>query len=141
MATAPITVPPLQKGDRIEDWRHLFEASTQHMIAAEDGEQRAIQLLPAYVNRDIADREAVRDIVKSAEQSGRGTQQSSRGTRPPDGHVHSHAGSQPIILATWPRHRGILLPPETKGYLRQIRVETRRFLIGRTSTKRCPNEN
>ena len=36
------------------------------MIAAEDGEKRAIQLLPAYVNRDIADREAVRDIVKSA---------------------------------------------------------------------------
>ena len=66
MATAPITVPPLQKGDRIEDWRHLFEASTQHMLAADGGEKRAIQLLPAYLNRDIADREAVRDIVKSA---------------------------------------------------------------------------
>ena len=66
MATAPITVPPLQKGDQIEDWRHLFEASTQHMLATDGGEKRAIQLLPAYVNRDIADREAVRDIVKSA---------------------------------------------------------------------------
>ena len=66
MATAPITVPSLQKDDRIEDWRHLFEARTQHMLAADDGEKIAIQLLPAYVNRDIADREAVRDFVKSA---------------------------------------------------------------------------
>ena len=63
MATAPITVPSLQKGVRIEE---LFEARTQHMLAADDGEKRAIQLLPAYVNRDIADREAVRDFVKSA---------------------------------------------------------------------------
>ena len=36
------------------------------MLAADGGEKRAIQLLPAYLNRDIADREAVRDIVKSA---------------------------------------------------------------------------
>ena len=36
------------------------------MLAADDGEKRAIQLLPAYVNRDNADLEAVRDIVKSA---------------------------------------------------------------------------
>ena len=63
MATAPITVPSLQKGVRIEE---LLDESTQHMLAADDGEKRAIQLLPAYVNRDIADREAVRDFVKSA---------------------------------------------------------------------------
>ena len=66
MATAPLTVPPLQKGDRIEDWSQVFEAGTQHVRAVEDGEKRAIQLLPAYVNRDFVDREAVRDIVKKA---------------------------------------------------------------------------
>ena len=67
MATAPITIPPLQKGERIEDWRHLFEACTQHMLGTEEGERKVIQLLPAYVNRDIADREAIRDIVKTAQ--------------------------------------------------------------------------
>lgn len=67
MAAAPITIPPLQKGERIEDWRHLFEACTQHMLGTEEGERKAIQLLPAYVNRDIADREAIRDIVKTAQ--------------------------------------------------------------------------
>ena len=41
-------------------------ARTQHMLAADDGEKRAIQLPPAYVNKDIADSEAVRDIVKFA---------------------------------------------------------------------------
>ena len=30
-------------------------------------EMKAIQLLPAYVKRDIADREAIRDIVKTAQ--------------------------------------------------------------------------
>ena len=63
MITAPIIVPSLQKGVRIEE---PLEASTQHMLAADDGEKWAIQLPPAYANRDIADREAVRDIVKSA---------------------------------------------------------------------------
>ena len=133
MATAPITVPSLQKGDRIEE---LLEARTQHMLAADDGEKRAIQLLLAYVNKDIADHKAVRDIVKSAN-----TQHPSRYTRPLKGHIPSNAGSQPLTLATWPRHRGIFLPPETKGHLHQIRFETLLFLIGRPSSKGCPNES
>ena len=46
MSTAPTTVPPLQKGDRIEDWRHLFEADTQHLVGEEDGDRKTIHLLP-----------------------------------------------------------------------------------------------
>lgn len=64
MTTAPLTVLPLQKGDRIEAWRNLFEAGTQHIRTTVDGEEKVIHLSPAYVNCDVADREAVRDIVK-----------------------------------------------------------------------------
>ena len=62
----PLTIPPLMKDDRIEDWRLLFEAGVRHIIEAEDGERKALQILPAYINRDIADREAVRDVSKNA---------------------------------------------------------------------------
>lgn len=54
----------MQKGERIEDWRHLFEAATLHTRGLEDGEKK--QLLPAYINRNIADREAVRDVLRKA---------------------------------------------------------------------------
>ena len=106
------------------------------MIAAEDGEKRAIQLLPAYVNRDIADREAVRDIVKSANSLEEALSYLAGVLDPP---MDTFIAMQEVSRLHW--QPGIFLPPETKGYLRQIRVETRRFLIGRTSTKRCPNEN
>ena len=66
MASATSTLPPLQKGERIEDWRHLFEAATLHIRGLEEGEKKAIQLLPAYINRSIADRKAVRDVLKKA---------------------------------------------------------------------------
>ena len=66
MAAASPVVPPLTKGDRVEDWRHCFEAATQHIRALEEEQQKAIQLLPAYVNRDVADREAVRHHEKSS---------------------------------------------------------------------------
>ena len=66
MAAPPPVIPPLTKGDRIEDWRYLFEAATQHILTLEGGQQKAIQLIPAYVNRDIVDREAARDITKVA---------------------------------------------------------------------------
>ena len=77
------------------------------MLAADDGEKRAIQLLPAYVNRHYGPRssEKFRDV---SEHSGRGTQQSSRCNLPPppipNGHIHSNAGSRPLTLTTSPRH-------------------------------------
>ena len=59
-----LPIPPILKGDRIEDWRLTFEAGTQQLAQGEEGQQRALQLLPAYINRDVADREAVRDVLK-----------------------------------------------------------------------------
>ena len=54
------------KGDRIDDWRLSFEAGTQPLAQGENGQQKALQLLPVYINRDVADREAVRDVLKLA---------------------------------------------------------------------------
>ena len=65
MVSAATTLPPLQKGERIEDWRHVFEAATLHIRGLVVGEKEAIQILTAYINRSIADREAVRDVTKN----------------------------------------------------------------------------
>ena len=60
-------VPSILKGDRIEDWRLTFEAGTQQLAQGEEGQQKAFrQLLPANINRYVADREAVRDVLKLA---------------------------------------------------------------------------
>ena len=53
------------KSERIEDWRLGFEAGIQPLVEREDGDRKALQLLPAYINQDIADREAVRDVTKN----------------------------------------------------------------------------
>ena len=60
-----LVIPVLLKSERIEDWRLGFEAGIQPLVEREDGDRKALQLLPAYINRDIADREAVRDVTKN----------------------------------------------------------------------------
>ena len=66
MATVP-TIPVLSERTRIGDWKHLFLASVQQILDDEQGQKKAIQLLPACVNRRPAERELVRDVVRSAE--------------------------------------------------------------------------
>ena len=61
-----LSILPILKGDRIEDWRLTLEAGTQQLAQGEEGQQRALPLLPAYTNRDVADREEVRDLLKLA---------------------------------------------------------------------------
>ena len=67
MATAPLSIPPLQLGDIISDWRMLFESGTLHLRTDEASEKRVIQLLPNYINRSIADTEAVKVVMNKAE--------------------------------------------------------------------------
>ena len=67
MATAPLSIPVLQHGDRISDWRVLFESGTQHIRADEAGEKKVLQLLPNYVNRSVTDTEAVKIVMKRTE--------------------------------------------------------------------------
>ena len=56
-------IPPLQKGERIEDWEKLFRAGVAPLLAQEGGELLAISMLPAYVCRRVAERETVREVV------------------------------------------------------------------------------
>ena len=60
-----LVIPALLKRERIEDWRLCFEAATQQLLQVDDGERKTLQILPAYINRDVADREAVRDVTKN----------------------------------------------------------------------------
>ena len=66
MATVPM-LPPLSDGMRIGDWKHLFLASVQQMLNDEQGQRKAIQLLPACINRRPAERELVRDVLRGVE--------------------------------------------------------------------------
>ena len=50
MATGPM-LPLLSEGMRIGDWKHLFLASIQQMLNDEQRQRKAIQLLPACINR------------------------------------------------------------------------------------------
>ena len=65
MASQNLLAPKLQDNDRISDWRVIFEASTEQLRNAENGERHVLQMLPAYVNRNTADRVLVQDLVKS----------------------------------------------------------------------------
>ena len=60
-----LVIPALLKSELIEDWRLGFEAGIQQLLEREDGDRKFLQILPAYINRDIADREAVRDVTKN----------------------------------------------------------------------------
>ena len=60
-----LSIPPLHESDLIGDWRHLFEAAVTNLLAEENGNVKAIQLLPAYVNRRTAERELIKDLIKS----------------------------------------------------------------------------
>ena len=61
----PLSIPPLHENDRIGDWRHLFKAAVTNLLAEENGNVKAIQLLPAYVNRRTAERELIKDLMRS----------------------------------------------------------------------------
>ena len=58
-----LNIPPLQSGERIEDWERLFRAAVAPLLLQEEGERLAISLLPAYVCRRVAERELVREVV------------------------------------------------------------------------------
>ena len=55
-----LNIPPLQKGDHIEDCEKLFRAAVAHLLTQEGGERLTISMLPAYVCRRVAEREIVR---------------------------------------------------------------------------------
>ena len=67
MASQNPLASKLLGNDRIADWRVIFEASTEHLRSAENGERHVLQMLPAYVNRSVADQVLVQDVIKSVE--------------------------------------------------------------------------
>ena len=61
-----LPVPALKMGERIEDWQPLFQAAVATLCArGPEGEQLAVGMLPAYLNRRPAERELVKEIVKA----------------------------------------------------------------------------
>ena len=62
-----LNIPPLQSGERIEDWERLFRATVTSLLTQEGGQRLAISLLPAYVCRRVAERELVREVLNEAE--------------------------------------------------------------------------
>ena len=58
-----ISVPPLQRDDRIADWERLFRAAVAPLLSQDGGERLAITMLPAFICRRIAEREIVREVV------------------------------------------------------------------------------
>ena len=62
------TIPELPAGERIGNWKPLFVAAVAHLTAQGDKyEKIAVSLLPAYVNRCIAERELCRELVLSVD--------------------------------------------------------------------------
>ena len=60
-----LSIPPLHKNDRLGNWRHFFKPAVTNLLAEENGNVKAIQLLPAYVNRRTAERELTKELIKS----------------------------------------------------------------------------
>ena len=57
-------IPPLQAGDRIEDWTLLFQAAVTPLLAKDGDEKLAKGLLPGYINRGPAEKELVVKAIK-----------------------------------------------------------------------------
>ena len=49
MVTQNLLTPKLQDSDRISDWRVIFEARTEQLRAAENGERHVLQMLPMSI--------------------------------------------------------------------------------------------
>ena len=62
-----LNVPPLQREDRIEDWERLFRAAVVPLLAQDGGERLAINMLPAFICRRVAEREIAREVVTEAQ--------------------------------------------------------------------------
>ena len=56
--------PPLQPGERIEDWQPLFTAVVTTLLARPGGEKLVLGLLPGYVRRRSAEVELVREAIE-----------------------------------------------------------------------------
>ena len=63
-AVNQFVIPPLNDGDRIEDWRPLFSVAITGLLTCNNGEKLAIGLLPGYITRCHAELELVRDAVQ-----------------------------------------------------------------------------
>ena len=50
-----IIIPPLQEGQRIEEWEPLFRAAVATLVTAEGGEKAAVRMLPVHVARREAE--------------------------------------------------------------------------------------
>ena len=57
-------IPPLRPGDRIEDWKLLFQAAVTPFLAKDGGEKLAIGKLPGYINRRLGEKELVVEAIK-----------------------------------------------------------------------------
>ena len=44
-----ISVPALNKGERVEDWQPLFEGATASLRRTEEGTKKALQMLPSFI--------------------------------------------------------------------------------------------
>ena len=66
MANGNVSVPPLQKDQKITDWEHFFRAGVASLLVQERGEKFAISVLPAYICRRTAERQVVREVVQEA---------------------------------------------------------------------------
>ena len=66
MANGNVSVPPLQKDQKITNWEHYFRAGVASLLVQEGGEKFAISVLPAYTCRRTAERQVVREVVQEA---------------------------------------------------------------------------
>ena len=63
-AMGQFVIPPLQPGERTEDWQPLFTAADTTLLARSGGEKLALGLLPGYVRRSPAEVELVREAIE-----------------------------------------------------------------------------
>ena len=57
-------IPPLQPGQRIDDWEPLFKAAVTGLMLHENGQSLAISLLPAYLTRRSAEIELAKEVIQ-----------------------------------------------------------------------------
>jgi transposase InsO family protein len=59
-----LAIPAIGKEERIEDWAVLFRGAVSSYLTTTNGQRIAIGLLPSHLNRSLAEKELVRDVVK-----------------------------------------------------------------------------
>ena len=98
MASQYPIAPKLTDKERISDWRIIFEASAEQLRIVENGERQVLQMLPAYINRSIADQVLVQDVVSSVDTVKRALDILSETLDPP---TDQYSAMQSLSHTTW----------------------------------------